>query len=217
MPSNEHTNIAVVESTWWQGRNTSVRGLFELVADINCQNPHRYHYEMANSEAALKEIIPRIGSYRNCKYLYLAMHGDENGLIMGDQRLSRTELRNLLKKIKATSGSTLTGIYLGSCLFGTEKLASFLFEEDVGVQWIAGYSTKVDWIKSSALDLLFFNELISHDGITEIERINQTASDLAQTAPHLMTQLGFSIHTRKRGGGMKNLAEDAYAQVDEFA
>ncbi len=217
MDLKENTNIAVVESNWWRGRNTSVRGLFELVADINCQNPHKYRYEMANSEAALKEIIPRIGSYRDCKYLYLAMHGNENGLVMDDQKLSRTELRNLLKKIKATPGSTLTGIYLGSCLFGTESLARFLFEEEVGIQWIAGYSEEIDWIKSSALDLLFFNELISHKGITEIERINQTAIDLTQTAPHLMTNLGFGIYTRKRGGGIKNLAEDAYAQVEEPA
>lgn len=56
MSSNGHTNVAVLESTWFQHKNTSVRGLFELIADINCDNPHSYNYEMANSEVALKEV-----------------------------------------------------------------------------------------------------------------------------------------------------------------
>lgn len=216
MTKNKHTKIAVVESTWWQGRNTSVRGLFELVADINCNNPHSYHYEMANSEAALKEIIPRIGRYKNCKYLYLAMHGNENGLhLLNEERLSRSELRNLLKKIEAEQGSSLKGIYLGSCLFGTEKLAEFILTEDVGINWIAGYCEEVSWIKSSALDLLFFNELILEDDGSEIARINRTAEDLLDTASGLVKNLGFGIYTRKRGGGIKNLLATAYAEEPE--
>jgi hypothetical protein len=219
---SDHTNIAVVESTWFQHKNTSVRGLFELIADIDCDNPHKYHYEMANSEAALKEAIPRIGSYRQCKYLYLAMHGDEAGLqLANNERLSRAELRNLLKKIKAQHGSTLSGIYLGSCLFGTQKLAEFIFAEEVGINWIAGYFEEVSWIKSSALDLLFFNELISEQDTSEIARINRTTGDLLDTAPGLVEKLGFGVFTRKRGGGIKNLLAPAYKvgqeEVDELA
>jgi len=222
MSTKIHTKIAVVESTWWQGRNTSVRGLFDLVADIHCENPHSYHYEMANSEAALKEIIPRLGRYKKCKYLYLAMHGDENGLhLLNDERLSRAELRNLLKKINTEQGSSLKGIYLGSCLFGTDKLAEFILTEDVGINWIAGYSEEVSWIKSSALDLLFFNELVLDDDSSETIRINRAARELLETAPGLIANLGFGIFTRKRGGGVKNLLAAAYEErhekIDELA
>jgi len=217
MSSNGHTNVAVLESTWFQHKNTSVRGLFELIADINCDNPHSYNYEMANSEVALKEVIPRIASYRKCKYLYFAMHGNENGLqLLNKERMSRAELRNLLAKVKKQPGSQLSGIFLGSCLFGTEKLAEFIFSGDVGINWIAGYSEEVDWVKSSALDLLFFNELISGDDGSEIARINRTAEDLLDTAPGLVRNLGFGIYTRKRGGGIKNLLATAYVDEPEY-
>lgn len=96
----KHTGIAVIEGTWWRKHNTSIRGLFDLVADIACGNPHGYHYEMANSEAALKEVIPRIASYRECRYLCLSMHGDYDGIYtLSEERLSRAELRNLLCKL----------------------------------------------------------------------------------------------------------------------
>lgn len=110
----------------------------------------------------------------------------------------------------------MSGIFLGSCLFGTEKLAEFIFSGDVGINWIAGYSEEVDWVKSSALDLLFFNELISGDDGSEIARINRTAEDLLDTAPGLVRNLGFGIYTRKRGGGIKNLLATAYADEPEY-
>ena len=60
----KHTNIAVIESNWWRKSNTSVRGLFDLVANIAFDNPNAYHYEMVNTEDALKEVMPRIA--RSC-------------------------------------------------------------------------------------------------------------------------------------------------------
>lgn len=150
------------------------------------------------------------------------MHGNENGLhLLNEERLSRAELRNVLKRIKAEQGSSLTGIYLGSCLFGTEKLAEFILTEEVGINWIAGYCEEVSWIKSSALDLLFFNELVLKDDSSETVRINRAAGELLETAPGLIANLGFGIFTRKRGGGVKNLLAAAYeeqrAEIDELA
>lgn len=211
-----HTGIGVIESNWQRKSNLSVRGLFDLIANISCDNPNAYHYEIANSEVAIKEAIPRIGSYRECRYLYIAAHGDEKGLgFLNDDRLTRTELRNLLRDIRNTDGSKLRGLCLGSCLFGTDKLADFLFSEDVGVRWIAGYSTEVAWIESSALDLLFFNELISVEGETDIQAINRTAKRLLEVAPGLVKELGFGIFVRKKKtGGAKNLLGDAYSDDD---
>lgn len=203
----DHTGIAVIESNWWRKSNVSVRGLYALVADIASSNPNAFHYEMANSEAALKEAIPRIASYRECRYLSIAMHGDENGLsLLNGERLSRTELRNILCRIKITNRSNLRGLYLGSCLFATNRLADHLFSADIGVHWIAGFTTAVDWILSSALDLLFFNELLDSAEETEIQRIERVATRLRQIAPGLIKELGFGIYTRKRAvGGAKNL------------
>ena len=57
--SNE-TKMAVVEGKWFENQNISVRGLFDLVSDINFDSPHNYHYEMFNNDAALQEIMVRL-------------------------------------------------------------------------------------------------------------------------------------------------------------
>lgn len=209
-----HTGLAVLESGWWRKSNVSVRELFELIANIACENPNGFHYEMANSEAAIKEAIPRIASYRECKYLCIATHGDLDGLqLLNDERLSRAELRNLLARIKAKNGSKLRGVHLASCWFGTNKIADFLFEKDIGINWIAGYTEEINWIDSSALDLLFFNELFRIAGETEIQRIERTANRLLEISSGLIRELGFGIYIRRRAtGGAKNLLQDAYFQ-----
>lgn len=211
----QHTGLAVLESNWWRKSNVSVRGLFDLAANIACENPNAYHYEMANSEAAIKEAIPRIASYRECKYLCIATHGDEHGFqLLNNDKLSRTELRNLLVRVHETKGSKLRGLHLASCLFGTENLANFLFQGSHGIHWIAGYEEEVDWIDSSALDLLFFNELLYGDGETENQRIRRTADRLLKIASGLVTELGFGIFIRtQKTGHAKNLLQDTNGGV----
>jgi len=209
---SEHTGIAVIESKWFPKSNVSVRGLFELVADLAIGSPHAYHYEMASSEAALKEAIPRIAKYQSCRYLCLAMHGSEKGLYrITAERATRTEVRNMLVKIKRTRGAKLSGIHLATCLFGTEEMAAKLFSTKTDVAWIAGYSEEVDWIRSSALDLLFFNHLanLRSAQLTELQKIYSVVAMLKDTAAGLMRELGFGVFVRKqKTGGAKNLIED---------
>lgn len=204
-----HTRIAVLESRWWTTSNTSVRGLFDLIADISFDNPHAYEYEMANSEAAAKETIPRLGKSRRCKYLCLAMHGNTNGLILHNgERISRAELRNMLEDIHDTPNTRLHGLHLSSCIFGTKTLADFMFRHRVGVFWISGYREKVDFLNSSAMDLLFFNELVGGavGGESPIQAIKRTADKLKKVAAGLAAELGFEIYVRKpKTGGAKAL------------
>ncbi len=39
-------------------------------------------------------------------------------------------------------------------------MASFIFERRLPLTWISGYQETIGWIESSALNLLFFNQLI---------------------------------------------------------
>ena len=209
MSRSEHTGIAVIESRWWDDKNISVRGLFDLVSDISCGTPHGYHYEMVGSEYAVKEAIPRIAANRKCKVLCLATHANDDGLELHNRdRLSRAELRNLLIKIEDQDGSVLNGLYLSSCMMGTEKLANFIFAKKVCLSWIAGYDKEVDFVDSAALDLLFFREWSkTHRLDSPNKRIQQVAERLQQTVGGLMTELGFGIYSRKQGAerGAKNL------------
>jgi hypothetical protein len=204
-----HTGIAVIESKWFEGSNVSVRGLFDLVADLATDTPHGYHYEMASSEAALKEAIPRIAKDNTCRYLCLAMHGNRKGLqlINGDQ-VTRTELKNMLVRIRGQRGAKLAGIHMASCIFGTQEIAEKLFSTPTELRWMAGYTETVDWIESSALDLLFFNYLADLDDmpLTEIQKIHAVARNLKKNVSGLVEKLGFGIYVRKqKTGGGKNL------------
>lgn len=216
IPMSDHTGIAVLESGWWRKSNTSIRGLFDLIANISHNNPNAYHYEMANSEYAIKEAIPRIASYRECRYLYVACHGDTDGLcLLNGDKLKRSELRNLLVRVNETKGSKLRGLHMGSCLFTTDRIAGFLFEKDVGLTWVAGYFEEVDWLESSALDLLFFNELLKYNGSSDLSTIEKTAEAILAAASGLVCKLGFGIFIRGRNGVVKNLVEMNEDSADE--
>jgi len=208
----KHTNIAVIESNWWRKSNTSVRGLFDLVANIAFDNPNAYHYEMVNTEDALKEVMPRIASYREVQYACIAAHGDKDGIVfdLSGQRITRTEIRNLLCKIKETNGSTLRGIHFSSCSFGTSGLAKHLFEKDVCINWVSGYEKDVSWIDSSALDLLFFNELLQGKKDEKPrDAIVRTAKRVKARASGLCKELGFGIFVKNSGSGLQNLLAGA--------
>lgn len=104
---------------------------------------------------------------------------------------------------------------MGSCLFTTDRIAGFLFEKDVGLTWIAGYFEEVDWLESSALDLLFFNELLKYGGDTDLSTIKQTAQAILAAAPGLVRNLGFGVFIRGRNGAVINLVEISENLDDE--
>jgi hypothetical protein len=67
-------------------QNISVRGLFDLVSDINFDSPHNYHYEMFNNGTALQEIMARLASMDNIHNIYIAAHGSEDGLFGSNEQ-----------------------------------------------------------------------------------------------------------------------------------
>lgn len=206
------TGIAVVESTWWKKKNTSVRGLLEVIADVKVKNPHGYHYEMANNIDGLKRAIETLASAKDVRYLYIAMHGNDGGIVPHDgETLTATVLRNTLARAKQHRKS-LRGLYLGCCEFGTVEVASKLFEKDISPIWIAGYSTEADWLQSSALDMLFLSTLISplKNDVreTERQRIQRVVGMIQYAAPGLVENLGFGVYVRDSENGAYNLFED---------
>lgn len=205
----KHTGLAVVESKWWADKNTSVSGIFDLISDIFLANPHNYHYEMISGKGAAKEAIPRIAADPHCSILYIAAHGQRDGVSWHNgELLSRFEFRNMLKSIRATRGSQLSGIHFGACRFMNQITADYLFRENICPWWMAGYSEQVDWLESTALDMLFYRSLMVQKRGTELARIKAVAADLNEKCAGLIKELGFGVFVRKPGtGGAKNLLE----------
>ena len=124
-----------------------------MIAEQTCDDAHAYHYEMANSLAAFEEAFGRIASYRDCRYLYLAMHGSEGSLdLFNDDTISADDLTRSLLAVKNARGSKLDGVYLASCAAGGKSFAECVFSSDVGISWLAGFSKDIDWIPSTAMD-----------------------------------------------------------------
>lgn len=218
------TKIGVIESKWEKRSNASVRDLFDLVAEQNFGNRNEYHYEMAMSPAAMEEAIPRLAADNRVRWLYLATHGDKRGIQLGNNcNIKAARLVELIEDIDATPNLKIHGIFFGACEFGGSRIAAKILEASGGITWTAGYITKVDWIESSVLDLLFFNLMIrkrcgeprKQPLTNERELVREVARALRHLAPGLIDDLGFGIYVRKKGGGIENLVAPETEEEDE--
>lgn len=195
-------NLAVIEGKWIKKRNTSVRGIFDLLSDITEDSPHAYHYEMFNDATAFREIFLRLSAARGVHHIYVASHGDTNCLAgTNDVPISKTIIKNTI--IQAAEGKgRLDSVYFGCCSFGNPAMLKSLLSAGGALRWVAGFENEVDFIESSAFDWLFWNAYNEIEG-TALERINVTVGKLRHDVPGLMTKLGF--HVGVWDGGFKLL------------
>ncbi len=210
-----HTGLAVVESRWWDHGNDSVRPLFETVAGIIEGNPHSVRYDMFVEETSLSEIISDVANKPEFHAIYIGAHGDEGSISgLGNAAVSRARLRNMFRHSNARG--SISGLYFGSCLIGTEQNASFWLSEGqtTGLQWVAGYTKGVDWVDSSAVDMIFWSKYL-HERRTnrsrrrgkwsELDMMKQAAFEMKTLMPTLFTALGFNVYYRDTGGALTNV------------
>ena len=213
------TKIGVIESRWHNAtngiqRNTTVKPLFDFLSDLHFGNHHAYDYEMVGTQDAFVSALERMARSRAITIAYLAMHGSDSGLhLHGGDRITRTILKNTLRRITQERDSKLTGLFFGSCLFGSRALADFLFKHDTSVAWIAGYQESVDFVSSSGLDMLFFNTLLAvrfeKPTLSNRQKIEEVARRIRLQMQGLCNStlengdaalgLGFSIYVKRRG------------------
>jgi hypothetical protein len=117
--------------------------------------------------------------YKNYPILYLAFHGESGNLVLGGGRkYSLEEMGELLKgKCKKKI------ILFGSCSFlGASEKAIAEFLNDTEALAVLGYTNDVDWMRSSAFEMLLLSELQENefDG-RGIKAIEKKLSHLAET------------------------------------
>ncbi len=206
------TGLTVVESRWWANGNDSVRPLFETLAGIVEGNPHAVRYDMFAEEKSLTQIVTDIAKSSEIHSIYIAAHGDETSLGgLGETTISRTVVRNIFRS--ANRKGTVSGLYFGSCLIGTQRNAGFWLKEEptTGLKWIAGYSVSVNWIDSSAVDMIFWSKYLSErkknrsrkkGKKSEIQMVKHASSEMKALMPTVFTQLGFNIYYLDTGGAL---------------
>lgn len=189
------SKIAVIEGKWFKDSNISVRGLFDLISDIQFDSPNEYHYEMFNNGDALKEIIKRLAATNNIHNIYIAAHGSESGIVgSSGQSISTTTLANIIKSTNTQRGK-LHSIYFGSCSFGnTKNLEKLLLNaEGDQIRWLAGYTKEIDFVKSTMLDAIFWNEYLQLRKSRSLGKIEMACCRVVEQAEGLIKELGFKV------------------------
>lgn len=145
--------IACIESLSYREERLSARPLLEYVASVQSV---RLSYQPCDTEGELVDGLRTLARLRNDGILYLALHGNP-GLI---QLADGTELT--LEDLTEHLGTRFAGwvLHFGSCSTlraSPERLAAFT--EATGIPLLLGYRKTVDWMESSAMDLLIFQAL----------------------------------------------------------
>ncbi len=203
-----HSNVlelGVLETNWFTGRHISVKPLFDIVSNLFSKSPHSYYYSMFNNRSSLQTAI-LFSYFAKSQRIYIASHGDESGALESSEgeRISRTQLRNDLHDTNRQG--RIKGIFLGACELGEISFVEFLLgkkgkmDGKSRLQWVAGYGTSVDWINSSAADLMFWNCFYSTRSTwSERDRITKTCEDLYKLAPGVFKDLKFNVFLKTLG------------------
>jgi hypothetical protein len=176
-------NIACLESLW----NTdledrwSVRPILEVVANI--QDLKLAHLS-CNTKPEFVYNLRMLSKRRSYGILYLAFHGAPGQLYLADDTSVSLEG---LQDYMATRFSDWI-IHFGCCStlrVASERLQSFVATTQV--KMILGYTKDIDWIESSAMDLLIFQALQQYIDLHACWRY------LQKSYPDLVARTGLNV------------------------
>ncbi len=176
-------NIACLESLW----NTdiedrwSVRPILDVITNI--QDLKLAHLS-CNTEPEFAYNLKMLGKRKHYGILYLAFHGSPGEIYLADDTSISLEVlsdymgERFQKRI----------IHFGSCRtvdVSEKRLRSFV--ETTQVTLVLGYSKDVDWIESSAMDLLIFQSLQQYVDMSAWWR------NMQKSYPDLIARTGLQV------------------------
>lgn len=184
MPATKYTkNIACLESLW----NTdiedrwSVRPILEVIANIH---DLKLAYLSCNTHEEFAFNLKMLAKRRSYGILYLAFHGAPGEIFLGDD--TSLTLENLQELMGTRFADWI--VHFGSCStvdVTPRQLKSFVVETQV--KMVLGYTKSVDWIESSALDLLIFQSLQKYINL------NAWWTYLKKTYPDMVELTGLKV------------------------
>ncbi len=150
---------------------------------------------MFNDGNAFQEILPRMCETDNLRNVYIAAHGDDNGIYGSNGKVvSFTRIKNAVTGLNTTNG-VLHSIYFGCCLFGNGNNLEDLLSGN-RLRWVAGYTKQIDFVDSTVFDSLFWSKYIKSPEKTSLKKIKQVVNELKADAPGLVKRLGFKVVIR---------------------
>jgi len=149
-------------------RPSSVRPILDLLE--NCRYIPNVYRDFATREEFdfyLRKWCQR--TYDPYPILYLATHGTESGLCLGRDEISLDDVAEIIEGQCANRV-----VIFGSCsVMNVDKRHLKRFLRQTGALAVCGYRLDVDWLKSTAFELLLLSEMQDNEfsgrGIDAIE------------------------------------------------
>lgn len=139
----------------------------------------KYVYYKCNTREEFFEALRRykFSRYKNYSILYIAFHGKPNGICIGREFVTLAEISEVLSR-----NLTDFVVHFGSCsTLRTKRLNIDDFLTKTGASMISGYRKQVDFVESTAWEMIWFQSL-------QDNRIPK-----AKSLPRIADDLNFSI------------------------
>ena len=182
-------HVFCIEGNWEEqlSRDATVKPVLELL-QINAGV--KFIYRDCSTKEEMLYLIQKWQqqAYADYKILYLAFHGRPGELVI--DKHTAVSLDELGELINLRQLPRL--VYFGACsvLKGDERIIKRFLKKS-GTRGACGYETDVDWMKSTALDLIAINEmqrfLMTHRGLEAVEK------SIRENTRALSGRLGFRM------------------------
>lgn len=179
--------------------------MYELISECSFDEPYELSCDIVSTKAGFEAALARWSQSSEISYLCIAGHGNRRGVILDDGKIGTAKA--ITKALAASFTKThLVGLHLSSCGTVNSDFSGELLKGAPPLHWISGYSTTADWVKSLAMDMLFFRLLLdSYKDESPEELIRRVAESLLASAPGLCESLGMRIFERRPEGKMLDL------------
>ena len=153
-------HVFCLEDDWW-GTMKKPSSIFPMLQLLSHWEPYRVRYIHRN--AATRETLEyylkkwRQKQYSDYPILYLSFHGTSGCLHLGDNRTSKSTITLDWLEDLLQGCCSKRIIYFGACAtlaLNGNRLRSFLRRTNALA--VCGYTKDVDWLQSTAFDLLAF-------------------------------------------------------------
>lgn len=166
---------------------SSVKPILEL---LHCNRGIEYIYHACATIEETEFFVNKwtLRKYSRYPILYLAFHGEKNRMMLGDKK--NYSLDDLAEIVSGKCSNSI--VIFGSCsTLAIRKNYLKKFLDKTGALAICGYQADVDWLPSTAFEMLMLSEMqeneFSKRGISAIEnKINSIARKFRGVLPFRM-------------------------------
>lgn len=195
--------IFCIESRWEEGSKQSVEPILQIIKDNYDVDYKLHHYDTFQEFEEICNLIEK-----DDDIIYIAAHGDKGVIKRLGENSEQLPLARLAEILKPFSSGK--SIHLASCnTLDVSQDISDKFIQDTECRLLTGYFKEVNWVESSAMDILLLDSLVSNQLDTEEDGYN-----FVTRYSSLINSVGFAIAmlVRRKNDNRLDLANTDVSQ-----